>query len=56
MSDVIKEMKEKDPNTAITLTLLYELIRSESITAMKYGNAWLINIDELYAFLKGVKL
>lgn len=56
MSDVIKEMKEKDPNTAMTMTLLYELIRSESITAMKYGNAWLINIDELYAFLKGVNL
>ena len=56
INDVLKEMKGTDPNTAMTLCLLMELIRSEKITSMKYGNSWLINIDELYAFFKGGKL
>lgn len=56
INDVLKEMKGTDPNTAMTLCLLMELIKSEKITSMKYGNSWLINIDELYAFLKGGKL
>lgn len=56
INDVLKEIKQKDPNTAMTFYLIMELIKSESITAMKYGNSWLINIDELYAYLNGVKL
>ena len=55
INDVLKEMRQADPNTAMTFYLIMELIKSESITAMKYGNSWLINTDELYAFLKGVK-
>ena len=56
ISDVLKEMKEADPNTAMSFCLIMEIIKSGAITAMKYGNSWLINIDELYAYLKGVKL
>ena len=55
INDVLKEMRQADPNTAMTFYLIMELIKSESITAMKYGNSWLINTDELYAFLKGGK-
>lgn len=56
ISDVLKEMKENDPNTAMTFCLIMEIIKSGAITTMKYGNSWLINIDELYAYLQGVKL
>ena len=55
INDVLKEMKQKDPNTAMTFCLIMEIIKSGAITAMKYGNSWLINIDELYAYLKGAK-
>lgn len=51
--DVIKEMKQADPESRITYCLLIELINEGKITAMKYGNAWLINLDELYHYLGG---
>lgn len=53
ISDVIKEMKQADPESRITYCLLIELINEGKITAMKYGNAWLINLDELYHYLGG---
>lgn len=53
ITDVVKEMKANDPNTEITYHLIQSLVSSGKITSMKYGNAWLINIDELYAYLKG---
>lgn len=51
--DVINEMKKADPDSIITRYLICDLIKSGKITAMKYGNAWLINLDELYHFLGG---
>lgn len=56
ISDVLKEIKTADPKTAVTFCVIMELIKNNKITAMKYGNSWLINLDELYAYLKGVKL
>lgn len=32
---------------------IIQLLRSEEITPLKYGDAWLINTDELYGFLSG---
>ena len=53
LSDVINEMRANDPDSIITRYLLVDMINSGKITAMRYGNAWLINLDELYCVLGG---
>ena len=53
ISDAVKEIKATDPRSEVTYGLIKELITSGRITTMKYGNAWLVNLDELYAYLKG---
>ena len=53
--NAVKEIKAADPQSEITYSLIKELVTSGKITTMKYGNAWLVNLDELYAYLKGVK-
>ena len=53
ISDVIKEMKAQDHNSPISWYFLRELCRKGKITTLKFGNSWLINVDELYAFFKG---
>ena len=30
-----------------------DLCKKGKITTLKYGNSWLINVDELYAFFQG---
>ena len=53
ISDVIIEMKKADPESIITYYTIIKLIEVGKLTAMKYGNAWLINLDELYCVLGG---
>lgn len=53
ISDVILEIKAADRKTVISRWFITQLIRSEEITALKYGDAWLINLDELYGYLSG---
>ena len=53
ISDVIKEMKKSDPDSIITYYSIIKLIEVGKLTALKYGNAWLINLDELYCVLGG---
>ena len=53
ISDVINEMKKADPDSIITYYSIIKLIEVGKLTAMKYGNAWLINLDELYCVLGG---
>ena len=53
ISDVIKEMKVQDPASPISWYFLRELCRICKINTLKFGNSWLINVDELYAFFKG---
>ena len=48
INDVIKEIKSIDPDTELTWFLIQHLIKEGKITAIKYGNSWLINLDELY--------
>ena len=48
----IQEIKQQDPNTAITEYLLYELMRRGHLSQIKLGNAWLVNLEELYDFFK----
>ena len=53
ISDVINEMKTADPASSITHYTIIKLIEVGKLTALKYGNAWLINLDELYCVLGG---
>ena len=50
---IVKEMRRVDPDTVITRHFLEELIYTKKITPLKYGDAWVINLDELYGFLNG---
>lgn len=53
ISDVIKVMKARDPDSPVSWYFLRELCKKGKITTLKYGNSWLINVDELYAFFQG---
>lgn len=53
ISDVVNEMKKADPDSIITYYTVIKLIEVGKLTALKYGNAWLINLDELYCVLGG---
>lgn len=52
INDVIAEIKAQDPQTVINWKLVKRLIKEGKLTAMKFGNAWLINLDEFYGFFK----
>lgn len=39
---ILKEIKQTDPKTVISRWFIIQLIRSEEITQLKYGDAWLI--------------
>ena len=46
-------LKTADPENIITYYTIIKLIEVGKLTALKYGNAWLINLDELYCVLGG---
>ena len=52
INQAIKEIKSLDNKTELTEYLLIQLIKNKNLTSLKYGNAWLINLDELYKFFK----
>ena len=47
IEDVLKEIKETDPDTELNWRFIKQLISNGDISQMKIGNAWLINLDEL---------
>ena len=47
IEDVLKEIKETDPDTELNWRFIKQLISNGAISQMKIGNAWLINLDEL---------
>ena len=50
ISDVLNEIRAEDPETDVSQYVVKELLKTGKITSMKYGNAWLVNLDELYAY------
>ena len=50
ISDVLNEIRAEDPETDVSQYVIKELLKTGKITSMKYGNAWLVNLDELYAY------
>ena len=55
ISDVLKEVKQVDPGTCLNYNMLVTLMKQGVITQLKYGNAWVINMDELLLFVNGKK-
>ena len=47
---VINDIRKIDPNTALTTTLIIKMIRKGEISKIDYGNAQLVNLDELAEF------
>ena len=54
INDVVKEIKAVDKDSAITYYALHELIKNKKLTNIKYGNAWVINLDELYTYFNSI--
>ena len=50
---VLKDMKQADFGTVISRFFITKLLRESKITPLKYGDAWVVNIDELYGYLNG---
>lgn len=50
INDVLAEMKKRDPKTALKWRTVQYMIKQGVITSIKFGDAWLINIDELYNY------
>lgn len=50
INDVLAEMKKRDPKTALKWRTIQSMIKQGEITSIKFGDAWLINIDELYNY------
>ena len=48
---VLKDMKQADPDTVVSRFFITKLLREGKITPLKYGDAWVVNIDELYGYL-----
>ena len=40
-------------NDNVTYSMIRHLIWTGKLTKIKYGSAWLVNMDELYAFFWG---
>lgn len=55
INDAVKEIKEKDPDSPITYYFIRRLIWEGKITKLKYGSAWLVNMDELFRYMGGKK-
>ena len=50
INDVLAEIKKRDPKTALKWRTVPYLPVGGAITSIKFGDAWLINIDELYNY------
>ena len=55
IADVLNEVKQVDPDTCLNRSMMIELMKQGVITPLKYGNAWVINMDELLLFVNGKK-
>lgn len=52
INDVLTEIKKQDPETDLTWKLVKRLIKDKRLTAMKFGNSWLNNLDEFYGYFR----
>ena len=50
---VIKDMQQRDSDTVVSRFFITKLLREGKITPLKYGDAWVVNLDEMYGYLNG---
>lgn len=55
INDAVKEIKEQDSDFHVSYSMIKHFIMTGKLTKLKYGSAWLVNMDELYAFFWGKK-
>ena len=48
INDALKIIKNFDPKTELNWMLIQRLIKKKILTQIKLGDAWLLNIDELF--------
>jgi hypothetical protein len=55
LSEVYSYIKDMDPDTAITQNALRRMVVSGQVPCIKAGKKYLIDLDVLFEYLKGVK-
>lgn len=50
INDALKEIKEFDKDSCLTHYMIQQLMIEGKISMLKYGNAYVVNLDELYQF------
>ena len=53
LSEAVKEIKEQDPNTALTAHALRIMVKSGALPCIRAGNKYLINMAVLERYLSG---
>ena len=51
INDALKEIKKFDKDSCLTYYMIQQLMVEGKISMMKYGNAYVVNLDELYHYL-----
>ena len=47
---VIEIMRKNDKNSVVTYNLIDRLIKTNQISAVRFGNDRIVNLDEVYAY------
>lgn len=55
IADVLNEVKQVDPDTCLTRSMLIELMKQGVITPLKYGNAWVCQYGRIAVVCKWQK-
>ena len=55
ISDAIREIRRFDGECALSAFFIHQLIRKGKISSLLYGDALLVNLDELFAFFRTSK-
>ena len=54
LNDAIRQIKTADPDSVISRYFIECLIDKKVLRPVMYGDAWMINLDELFFYLQGV--
>lgn len=50
INTALKEIKRKDKDSCLTYYMIQQLMFEGKISMLKYGNAYVVNLDELYYY------
>ena len=49
----VQMIRDEDPDSGVTLSYVRRLIREKVVPVVQVGNKKLVNVDALYAYLRG---